>query len=123
MHYLILLFAVFLLATGVVMLVKPMALFGVMEKYARSLELQVVAVVVRIILGVVFILAAEDTKFPMVIQIIGWLMIVAGIIVAVIGRRRFIGLMEWAMPVLPKYGFIVGLVAIVFGGFLGYAVV
>lgn len=123
MHYIILLFAIFLVVCGAIILIKPAVVFGVLEKHARSIELHVVAVVVRVLLGIVLLLAAPASRFPLVLQIIGWVSLIAGIVLAVIGRQRFIKLMDWGMTVLPKNAYALGIVAILFGGFLGYAVV
>jgi hypothetical protein len=41
----------------------------------------------------------------------------------IIGRANFNRLMSWALSVAPTFGRIGGLLAILFGGFLIYAVV
>ena len=123
MHYIILLFAIFLVVLGAVILVKPAAVFGLLSKHASSFELHVIAVVVRVLLGIVLILGAPGSKFPLVLQAIGWISLIAGILLALVGRERFIKLIAWGMTVLPKNSYALGIVTILFGGFLGYAVV
>lgn len=122
MKSIILLVAVLLLTTGVFILVKPMIVFGVMGAYSKSIKLQIFAVVFRLLLGVVLLASAHNSKFPLTFEVIGWLSIVAALVFSLIGRNKFMKLIEWAMTLVPRYGRFSGLFAILFGGFLGYAV-
>ena len=122
MNYVILVFAGLMLIAGAVILVKPSTVFGLMSTYSKSLKLHVFAVVVRLFLGIVFVTSAQSSKFPLTLQVIGWLFIAAGIILSVIGRNNFKKLAGWALTLDPKYLRAGGVFAILFGGFLVYAV-
>lgn len=123
MHFIVLLFAIFLVIIGAIMLGRPKVILTVLSRYSESMALHVMAVVVRLLLGGVLLFAASGSRFPATLEVIGWISIVAGLVVAVMGHRRFVKLMEWGMTVLPKYHHIVGLAGILLGIVLGYAVV
>lgn len=122
MNYVILIFSVILLITGAIILVKPAMVFGFMNTHCKSLKLHIFAVVIRLFLGIVFIASAQNSKFPLTVEVVGWLFIATGIILSFIGRERFMKLVGWAMTLVPRYGRASGVFAILFGGFLGYAV-
>ncbi|MCC5879786.1 MAG: hypothetical protein JJU03_07825 [Idiomarina sp.] len=123
MHFIVLLFAIFLVIIGAIMLGRPKVILTVLSRYSESMALHVLAVVVRLLLGGVLLLAASGSRFPATLEVIGWISIVAGLVVAVMGHRRFVKLMEWGMSVLPKYSSVIGMIAILLGVFLGYAVI
>lgn len=122
MNYVILVFASIMLIAGAIILVKPTIVFGLMSTYSKSLQLHVFAVVVRLFLGIVFVTSAQSSKFPLTLEVIGWLFITAGIMLSVIGRNNFKKLVGWGLTLLPKYGRASGAFAILFGGFLVYAI-
>ncbi len=88
-----------------------------------KLELHILAVVVRVGLGVLLIYQSNVCKFPFVIEIIGWLSIIAAIFLSVMGRRNFKRLMSWALSFVKAFGRVGGALAAAFGSFLIYAFV
>lgn len=81
-----------------------------------------VAVIVRVLLGVALILAAEESRFPAVFLALGWIAILAAVIIAFVGRerlRRFIAWFDRFSPTLVRVWLLFG---IAFGGFLIYGV-
>jgi hypothetical protein len=88
-----------------------------------KLVLHILAVVVRLVIGVLLIYQSNVSKFPFVIEIIGWLSIVAAIFLAVMGRHNFNRLMSWALSFLKPFGRVGGVFAAAFGAFLVYAFV
>ena len=123
MTSIIILFGLMTLLAGVVIVFNPELIFGVLRNNLERVSLQVLAVAVRVVIGILLIVCAGESKFPTIIEILGWLSIAAAIAFAVIGRRRFLGLMSWAFSLLKPYGRLGGLTAILFGGFIVYAFV
>lgn len=123
MSYVILVFGILILIIGAIILFKPDTILGLIRSHSESFNLHVLAVVVRLILGVALITYAAESKYPIALQVIGWLSLAAALILGVIGRARFKGLMNWAMNLASSYGHVGGFLAILFGGFLIYAVV
>lgn len=123
MNYIVMLFGAATIAAGIIIVINPESVFGLMRRKLNSLGLHILAVVVRIIIGVALIICAAESKYPTAILILGWISIVAASILGIMGRANFKRLMSWALSVAPSFGRIGGFLAILFGGFLIYAVV
>ena len=123
MNYIVMLFGAATIAAGIVIVINPESVFGLMSRKLNSLGLHILAVVVRIIIGIALIICAAESKYPTAILILGWISIVAASVLGIMGRANFKRLMLWALSVAPSFGRIGGLLAILFGGFLLYAVV
>ena len=121
MTTLIVLFGVLTLLAGIVIVINPELIFGFLRNNLDKLSLHVLAVAVRLVLGALLISQSDISRFPLAIEIIGWLSIVAAISLAVIGRCNFTRLMLRALSLSKPYGRVGGIVAVAFGGFLIYA--
>ena len=81
------------------------------------------AVIVRLLLGALLIIAAPDARFPVVFKVLGWLSIIAAILIPSLGRTRFGRLIDWftALPsLLVRFWLLFG---IAFGGFLIFCLI
>lgn len=123
MTSLIITFGMMTLLAGVIIVVNPEIIFGVIRNNLEKVSLQILAIGIRVVLGILLIQYASLSKFPTVIEIIGWLSIAAAVTFSLIGRRRFLSLMTWALSLLKPYARVGGLIAMAFGGFLIYAFV
>ena len=123
MTVLIIIFGALTLLAGIVIVINPEVIFGFLRNNLDKLVLHILAVVVRLVIGVLLIYQSSISKFPFVIEIIGWFSIVAAIIIAVMGRRKFNRLMSWALSLSKPLGHVGGVLAVAFGAFLIYAFV
>ena len=123
MTVLIIIFGALTLLAGIVIVINPEVIFGFLRNNLDKVELHILAVVVRLVLGVLLIYQSSISKFPFVIEIIGWLSIVAAIFLGVMGRRNFKRLMSWALSLVKPIGRVGGVLAVAFGAFLIYAFV
>ena len=123
MNYIIILFATATIVAGIIIVINPDTIFGLLRNKLESLSLHILAVVVRVILGLALIMYATESRYPTAISILGWISIVAASVLGIMGRTNFKRLMSWALSLAPSFGRIGGLLAILFGGFLVYAVV
>jgi hypothetical protein len=123
MTVVIIIFGALTLMAGIVILINPEVIFGFLRNNLDKLEVHILAVVVRLVLGVLLIYQSSISKFPFVIEIIGWLSLVAAIVLAVMGRRNFNRLMSWALSFAKPIGRVGGVLAAAFGAFLIYAFV
>lgn len=123
MTLLIIIFGALTLLAGIVIVINPEFIFGFLRNNLDKLVIHILAVVVRFVLGILLIYQSSLSKFPLIIEVIGWLSIVAAIILAVIGRRYFNRLMSWALSLSMPFGRVGGVFAVGFGGFLIYAFV
>ena len=117
----ILLFALLIFIAGIIILLDPEIIFGVIRDNLDKPGLQVVAVALRLVLGILLIEYAPVSRFPLIIEIFGWLSIIAAITFILIGRANFLRLMNWALSLLKPYGRTGGVFAAGFGAFLFYA--
>jgi len=123
MTILIIISGVLILVAGIVILINPEIIFGFLRDNSEKPGLQILAIVVRVVLGFLLIYQSSESKYPVVIEIIGWLSLVAAIILAGIGRRNFKRLMFWALSFVKPFGRVGGFLAAAFGAFLVYAFV
>ncbi len=92
---------------------------GMMEKDGAIY----LAVAVRILLGLALIFAAQESRFPLVFLILGWIVIAAAFAAAFMGHERLRRLVHWWFEQFSPTGIRVWLLfAIAFGGFLIYGV-
>ncbi|MBT8114971.1 MAG: hypothetical protein KJP04_06310 [Arenicella sp.] len=118
---LIIVFGLMLMIAGCVILANPESIFAPLRNALDRPGLQVAAVLARLTLGYLLISQAALSRFPLLIQIIGWLSVVAAITLAVVGRNNFKRLMNWALSLVKPLGRVSGAVAFSFGAFLVYS--
>jgi hypothetical protein len=123
MTELIIIFGALILLAGVVIVIDPEVIFGYLRRNIDRLTIHILAVVVRLVIGVLLIHQSDLSKFPLVVEIIGWLSIVTALSLAFMGRHNFRRLMTWALNFLKPFGRAGGVFAAAFGGFLIYAFV
>ena len=82
-----------------------------------------VAVIVRLALGLALIIAAPGSRFPLIFQVLGWLAIIAAVVLVAVGSRRIRILIAWfeGLSILVIRLWL--LFGLVFGGFLFYGIV
>ena len=117
----IIVFGALTLLAGIIIIINPVKVFGLFNKHIEKLELHILAVVVRLILGGLLVYYSAVSKFPLIIEVIGWISILAAIFFALIGRNNFKRLMSWALSQTKPFGRFGGFLAICFGAFLVYA--
>jgi len=80
-----------------------------------------IAVMVRLAVGVLLVLAAPHSRFPLTFGILGWLAILAALLIPVAGRRRIGRLLDWWSRRTPPEIRLWSLAGLAFGCFLVYA--
>lgn len=118
MSAVIILFGIIMALAGMIICVNPGVLFGFLRRNLNNTLLQITAVVVRALLGILFIETADQSMFPAVMWILGWIFIVAAISLVIIGRKNFLKLMSWALTLENNFARVAGLFAILFGVFV-----
>ena len=123
MTLLIIIFGALTLLAGIVIVINPEVIFGFLRNNLDKLVLHILAVVIRLVIGALLIYQSNISKFPFVIEVIGWLSIVAAIFLAVMGRRNFNRLMSWALSLSKPFSRVGVILAVAFGAFLIYTFV
>ncbi len=81
-------------ALGAFGLASPSRLIGVVRHVQTPTGLYVVAAI-RVVFGVALVLAAPGSRAPELLRILGWFVVVAGVITPFFGLERFSRLLEW----------------------------
>jgi len=123
MTTLIIIFGALIFLAGVVIIVSPEVIFGYLRSNFDRLSVHILAIVVRLIIGALLVNQSSLSKYPLVIEILGWLSVVAAFSLVVMGRQNFRRLMTWALTFIKPFGRVGGVLAASFGGFLIYAFV
>jgi len=89
MTQIIIVFGALTFLAGVIIVINPEVIFGYLRDNLDKIELHVLAVVVRLLLGALLIFQSDVSRFPLVIEVIGWLSIAAALLLAIMGRRNF----------------------------------
>ncbi len=121
MKLLIKFFGILLLLTGISLIVKPELIFTWIENNMENTSLYITAIVVRLVLGVLFIVAASTSRYPAVLKFFGYLFILAAFILIFIGQEHFQDFIASIIPNAKPFTALTGLLVIAFGGFLIYA--
>lgn len=121
MILIILLVSGLLLILGLILLLDPRTFFKPLEKVADKPWLRAFAIAVRLVLGALLITNADASRFPAVIQVIGWISLIAAFALIAIGRDRFNQLMAWALTLVKSFGRAAGVLTVLFSCFLIYA--
>lgn len=123
MTLIIILFGVLTLLSGIIIFIEPEIIFGYFKKHIEKVQLHFLAVAIRFVLGALLISQSDASRYPLVIEILGWLSIAVAILLTVIGRDNFKRIMSWALSLEKPFVRASGLVATGFGIFLIYAFV
>ena len=118
---LIIIFGALMLLAGLTIIINPDSIFGMIKNNTEKLMLQILAIVVRLVLGTLLLYYSGISKYPFIIEIIGWLFIITAVFLTVIGPNKFKRLMSWALSLAKPYGRVGGILAVCFGAFLIYA--
>ena len=122
MNNIVLLFGVFILLGSVTLIVNPKYILGIFANYGDTPGLHIFAIIVRIILGIALVIAAADSKYPIALQILGWLTLIVVLVLSAMGRERFKSLIKWSLGINPSIQRMMGVFGILFGSLLFHAV-
>jgi hypothetical protein len=120
---LIIIFGILTFLTSIVILINPVLIFGFLQRQVGKVGLHVLNVVVRVFFGVLLISQSSISKFPTVIETIGWFCIAIAVILTLLGREHFKRLISWALSLVETYNRVGGVLIMTFGAFLIYAFV
>lgn len=81
------------------------------------------AVIVRLVFGAALIFAAPVSKLPTVLAVLGWITLVAAVVLPFVGRTRIAGLIAWLERLSPTIVRLWLLFGIAFGGLMIYALI
>lgn len=94
MNWLVAAFGVLVFAIGVYGVVEPEGVVRTVRAWGPARRLRV-AIGVRLVMGVVFLLAAEACRHPTVITVFGALALLAALLLPLFGSERLDRMIDW----------------------------
>ncbi len=122
MSTIILIFALFVLFAAVVILTSPSTVTQFLQKHHASKTIFGSAVAVRLVVGLVLVAEASQSRFPLTLEVLGWVFILAAIFLLAMRHHNFVRLIKWVLEKFDPYARIGGVIAALFGVFLLHAV-
>jgi len=120
LKYLAWLVALFVIVVGAMAIALPDVLFGVGAFVATQTGLLIVAVV-RIAIGVVLIMIAPQSRMPKALQVVGAIVLGAGLATPLFGVDRTKAVLAWEQAQGPMVIRVGGGVALAIGAFLAFS--
>lgn len=121
MQYLVIGFGWVIILSGLVLAVIPEKMLDFLSRHGQSTWLYATAIGVRIVLGLALVLYAPNTAFSLALSILGWLALIAALVLLIMRRSGFQRLLAWVTSFATPYAIPAGAVSILFGCFLIYA--
>ena len=115
MYLIILAVAILILSSSLSTIIVPSTVREVVENVLKKKWAWTISIL-RLILGSIFLLAANQCSMPMFIKIMGIALIIAGISLPALGRRRtelsthwWLNQKDWALGVWGFFGMLFGI--------------
>ena len=108
-------------AIGVACVVAPSRLVDLMVRYSGRMLYP--AAGFRILFGSALVLAAPASRAPEFILILGIIVILAGVVMLFVGQNRFRKMIDWLVARGPSFVRLWGVLGIILGCALGYALI
>lgn len=110
----VLIVSVVMLTAGISLIIHPRSLMGLILIVLKKNWIWPLSAL-RVIIGILFLMEAPECRFPMVINVVGVLIIIAGLSVPFMGSKRLEAMAIWFME-FPDYLLrVLGLVGMLFG--------
>ena len=118
--YFIALFGLLLMGLSLVMIVSPVKWSVLIIEFSKKVYFHAFEIVSRLISGLIFIYAATETEYAMLIEGIGYLlvMVACGLMLTPPSKHRQFAL--WSATKFRSIFRLAGLLSFIFGGFLVY---
>lgn len=120
MAYFVSILGILMVAIGLFWLVQPKHLVTLIERWKHPSRFWF-AVLVRLVLGIVFLIVAPACRVPVVIQVFGGIAIAAALIILALGQQRLDRFIAWWLSRSPAVIRVSASFAVVFGALLVYA--
>ncbi len=121
MKIIIKLLGILLILSGAFLLFNPDFLYSWLKGNLDQQWLYISAIVGRLFFGIIFILAAGQSKYPGVIKFFGYLAVIASVIFILIGHESFQHFIGNIIFAFKPYAPVSGLLVMAFGAFVVYA--
>ena len=115
------LLGIFFILVGIFFTVNPGGFYIWLEDSLNNNSLYLIAIIGRIVIGILLILNAKKSKYPTFFTFFGYLAIFAAIVFILIGQESFNEFVAGLMSNLKFISPVIGLLILAFGCFIIYA--
>ena len=116
------LFGAAIVGLGVFGFVRPKGLVGWARSTWESRSGLHLAIVIRVVLGLLLLATASESRFPQTFRVLGWISLIAAVISPLIGIARLRRFVKWWADKPSAFIRTWSLTALGFGAFLVYAI-
>lgn len=120
MGYLVAIGGFLMLAMSLLVMLAPKKVIAVLLRWPTKQRF-LFAVGVRLVLGIIFLVGASDTRFPAFISIIGIIVVVTAIILLLLGPTKVDAMIQWWLHRTRAFMRIWALVGVVLSALILYA--
>jgi hypothetical protein len=120
MRRFVVLFGLIIIAVGIFGMACPEQSLAVVLHWPAGVLL-LVAVAVRVVFGMVLILAAPRCRFPRIMYAVGIAALIAALVIVLLGANRIQSVVQWWFHQPPLFVQSVYVGVVLFGAFLVYA--
>ena len=113
-------FGLFMIVLGSVVMVVPWGVTRLALLHQGRLHFAIAAV--RLVVGLVLLMVAAETRLPMVLRFFGTLVLFSGVMMLLVGRERIRSFSQWLSHRPHALVRLAGLFVVVIGATLFYAV-
>ncbi len=106
---------------GIAVIFNPSGFYEWIESSLDKQWMYVAAIVLRASLGILLIVTAKHSRFPFPIKVIGYITVLAAIVLMCIGQVRFQEFISSMMDTIQPFAWISGVIAAIAGIFLIYS--
>jgi hypothetical protein len=121
MRSLALLIALLAVVVGFVALIKPEVLLALGDRVVTPAGLYGIGAL-RVLVGIVLVLVARESRTPTVLRVIGVVVVLAGLALPILGIERTRAIMDWQAMQSGALLRLAGLVIVAFAAFLAFSV-
>jgi len=107
-----------IIIAGISLIVKPDFLLAWFENNISNTKMYFAAIGIRLILGILLIVAANQSKFPPLIKALGAISIIAALVFLVIGHEQFVEFITMILDSFRSLAPLAAVLSIVIGSFL-----
>ncbi|MFZ6010871.1 MAG: hypothetical protein ACOYXT_11055 [Bacteroidota bacterium] len=114
--WIVILFGVFLVGVGVLMLLKPKRARAILQKAGSTNFINYAEITIRMIPAISLILYSDFSKYPLPFYLLGWFMLVSSIILYFVPRKMHHAFSLKSADILqPKYFQFISPFSVLFG--------
>ena len=123
-HCLVVLSSVWLIGVSLFMMTKPQTALVYLGKMASTNLINYTEITIRIIVGIAFVVFASHSRFPMMLEVFGWILVVTSLVLYFIPRKWHSAYaVFWSKKLTPLMTRLAGLIGLAAGIFLLYAAI